>query len=102
MLKPKEMERILVVGPKGRMEETVETLHDLKLIHIVDFQEPDEEVKLGKPLEKATEISRNLVKLRSISTQRSGPWLLTALALVLLAETLGRYTFYAFYYRIGV
>lgn len=67
MLKPKEMEKILVVGPKGRIEDTIETLHSLELMHIVDFKEPDNEIKLGMPLEKATNISNNLVKLRSIS-----------------------------------
>jgi len=68
MLKPKQMERILVVGPKGRMEETIESLHSQKVLHILDFREPDESFKLGQPLEKASEVSESLVKLRSISS----------------------------------
>ncbi len=67
MLKSKEMERIIVVGPKNREEDTVEAIHSLELIHILDFKEPDEDFQLGQPLTKASEISRNLVKLRSIS-----------------------------------
>jgi len=68
MLKPKEMQRILVVGPKNRMEVTIEALHSLEVLHIMDFKEPDEDFSLGTPLEKASEISENLVKLRSISS----------------------------------
>lgn len=67
MFRPKEMERILIVGPKNQMAKTIETLHSLKLIHIIDFEEPDESFKLGLPLKKASEISENLVKLRSMS-----------------------------------
>ncbi len=67
MLRPKEMDRILVVGPKGHMEDAIEILHSLEVIHIMDFQEPDDNFSLGSPTSKANEISENLVKLRSIS-----------------------------------
>jgi V/A-type H+-transporting ATPase subunit I len=67
MFRPKEMERSLIIGPKNKMADTVETLHSLKLIHILDFEEPDENFKLGPPLKKASEISENLIKLRSMS-----------------------------------
>jgi V/A-type H+-transporting ATPase subunit I len=68
MLRPKEMERILVVGPKGHLDETIESLHALEAIHILDFHEPDDDFKLGQPLTKASEMSESLVKLRSISS----------------------------------
>jgi V/A-type H+-transporting ATPase subunit I len=68
MLRPKEMKRIIVVGPKDRMEGTINTLHSLEVMHILDFNQPDSDFKLGKPLTKSSEISENLVKLRSMSS----------------------------------
>jgi len=68
MLHPKEMSRVLIVGPKDKLEETIEILHSMKILHILDFRAEDRDFKLGKPLSKASEISENLVKLRSISS----------------------------------
>lgn len=68
MLKPKQMNRIIVVGPKERMESTINSLHSLEVMHILDFNKPDADFKLGKPLSKSSEISENLVKLRSLSS----------------------------------
>ena len=68
MFRPKEMERVVIVGPKGQMEETIEVLHSLSLVHIMDFTEPDETLNIGQPLEKASDIANNLVKLRAISS----------------------------------
>jgi len=68
MLKPVPMTRVLVVGPSDRLEETIERLHALKLLHIVDHREGEAGLPIGKPLEKATAASEELVKLRSISS----------------------------------
>jgi V/A-type H+-transporting ATPase subunit I len=68
MLKPKQMNRIIVVGPKERMEGTINSLHSLEVMHILDFNQPDTDFKLGKPLTKSSEISEDLVKLRSLSS----------------------------------
>ena len=68
MLRPKKMERMVIAGPKERLEGTIEILHGLKLVHITDFKEPDKDFKLGTPLDKAGHISESLVKLRSISS----------------------------------
>ncbi len=43
-----------------------------------------------------------LLSLLFGSRRNPGRWILATTVLVLLAEILGRYTFYAFYYRIGV
>ncbi len=43
-----------------------------------------------------------LISFLQGSPQRSKRWVLAAVVLVLIAEILGRYTFYASYYRIGV
>ena len=38
MLKPKKMSRVLIVGSKDVLEKTINTLYDLKIIHIIDYQ----------------------------------------------------------------
>ncbi len=68
MLKPKEMVRVLIVGPLDLLPETIDVLHQLQVIHIVDFQEEDETFHLGKPLERASGVSESLLKLRSIAS----------------------------------
>jgi V/A-type H+-transporting ATPase subunit I len=59
------MTRVVVVGPRDMLERTIETLHEVKALHIVDHQ-PEEGMGIGKPLPQASEASEDLVKLRSI------------------------------------
>ena len=67
MLRPEPMTRVLVVGPKDQLERVIETLYDLRLVHLVDHHGEDGVISIGKPLPRAAEISENLVKLRSIA-----------------------------------
>ena len=59
--------RVLVVGPKAELESTIEVLYSLETMHLLDFVDQDETFQIGKPLEKASSASSNLIKLRSIS-----------------------------------
>lgn len=68
MLKPKEMSRVLVLGPRESLDEVVEALYREKSLHILDFTEQDEMFSIGRPLERASAVSEDLVKLRSISS----------------------------------
>ena len=68
MLRPEPMTRVLVVGPKDQLERVIETLYDLRLLHLVDYRGQDEVFGLGRPLPKASEASEHLVKLRSIAS----------------------------------
>src|SRR2546426_745965 len=68
MLRPVPMTRALIVGPRNDLEATVESLHDLKLLHIVDHREGEQGLGIGKPFPTASEASESLVKLRSISS----------------------------------
>jgi V/A-type H+/Na+-transporting ATPase subunit I len=68
VLKPVPMSRVLLVGPRDELEETINKLYDLKLIHIVDHKAGEEGLELGKPLPSASEASEVLVKLRSVSS----------------------------------
>ncbi|MBI4417055.1 MAG: hypothetical protein HY557_08735, partial [Euryarchaeota archaeon] len=56
-----------MVGPKDQLERVIESLYDLMLVHLVDHRGEDEVFSIGKPLPKASEVSENLVKLRSIA-----------------------------------
>jgi len=68
MLRPKEMSRVLVLGPRESLDEVVEALYREETLHILDFIEQDETFAIGKPLERASSVSEDLVKLRSISS----------------------------------
>ncbi|OGS49606.1 MAG: hypothetical protein A3K65_03525 [Euryarchaeota archaeon RBG_16_68_12] len=61
------MARALIVGPRDRLAPTIEVLHSMRLLHIVDHHEGEESFHIGKPLPEASDLSDSLVKLRSIS-----------------------------------
>lgn len=66
MLRPEEMTRAVVVGSIDSLDVTIECLYELGILHLIDFNEPDEEFKLGQPLPKASGTSQKLLKLRSM------------------------------------
>ena len=68
MLRPERMSRALIVGPREKLEGTIEVLHSMKLLHIVDHHGGEETFPIGKPLAQAAELSDSLVKLRSIAS----------------------------------
>jgi len=61
------MSRALIVGPRDGLESAVNTLYDLKLLHIVDHHPGEDDLEIGKPLARAGEASEVLVKLRSVA-----------------------------------
>jgi len=67
MFRPREMKRTLIIGAKQDVEKTIELLHSLEIVHIIDYQpsEAEEPLHLGTPTEKASGVSQNLLKLRS-------------------------------------
>jgi len=67
MFRPREMKRTLIIGAKQDVEKTIELLHSLEIVHIIDYQPSDaeESLHLGTPTEKASGVSQNLLKLRS-------------------------------------
>ncbi|NPV51143.1 MAG: V-type ATP synthase subunit I [Candidatus Methanofastidiosum sp.] len=60
------MTKIAIVGTKDLMKDTIEILHSLKIIHIVDFKEQDETFQIGKPLGEVSRFSELLLSLRSL------------------------------------
>lgn len=67
MLKPEPMTRIVLVGSKEALEPTVTLLHDLRVLHLVEYAEGGEPgLSIGSPLQAASAASQKLVKLRSL------------------------------------
>jgi V/A-type H+-transporting ATPase subunit I len=60
------MTKIAIVGTKDLMKDTIEILHSLKIIHILDFKEQDETFQIGKPLGEVSRFSELLLSLRSL------------------------------------
>lgn len=64
MLKPYEMSKILVTGPKKVQENVVNELHQLKILHIVEHSK-NELADIGQPMETAAKLSEIIVKIRA-------------------------------------
>mgnify|MGYP001592371592 CR=1 FL=1 len=43
MLRPERMTRTLIVGPREKLASTIETLHAMKLLHVIDHHGEDED-----------------------------------------------------------
>ena len=67
MLRPVKMSRVVVAGSKDVMPPVIEKLHELRLLHIVNYNGSLPEFELGKPIGKAKEYSEDLIKLRSMA-----------------------------------
>jgi V/A-type H+-transporting ATPase subunit I len=68
MLKPHEMQKILIAGSKTHLERTIELLHESNILHLEEFREEDpelEDFKIGSPLPLASPASEKIVKLRA-------------------------------------
>ncbi len=68
MFRPERMSRALIVGPREKLDATIDILHSMKLVHIVDHRGDDAILPIGKPLPQAADLSDSLVKLRSIAS----------------------------------
>lgn len=67
MSRPKEMTRAVIVGHKSILKQTIDALHDTNLFHVEDFVEDESGFKISKPFSNAEEVSKKLVKIRSIA-----------------------------------
>jgi len=66
MLRPERMSRVSVTGSKRVMDEVVETVHDLRLLHVTEYDGSWEGFSPGAPDEGADEASSTLVTVRSL------------------------------------
>ncbi len=72
MLKAKTMSRLLIAASKDKLDLVVHELYRHNIFHIEDFVENEDEgyegFKIGMPLSGASEISSDLIKIRSIGS----------------------------------
>lgn len=68
MLNPHEMSRILIAGHKKIQEKTIEELHKLRILHIVEHSK-NELADIGNPLENAGRLSELLVNVRALISE---------------------------------
>lgn len=62
------MSRVSVVGSQRVMNDVIETVHDLNLLHVTDYNHEWEGFEPGDPVEGADEASDKLVTVRSLQT----------------------------------
>ncbi|MDP6648350.1 MAG: V-type ATP synthase subunit I [Candidatus Woesearchaeota archaeon] len=67
MLRPYDMDSVIITGPKDLQESIIKDLHKLKILHIVEHSK-NELADIGEPLESANKLSGILVKVRSLIT----------------------------------
>jgi len=68
MLRPEKMSKISVTGAKSVMDEVIETMHELNLVHITDYDGSWSGFHPGDSLEGADEVSSQLVTVRAIES----------------------------------
>lgn len=68
MLRPERMSRVSVTGSKQVMNDVIETVHDLHLLHLTDYDGAWEGFEPGNPIEGADEASEKLVTVRSLQS----------------------------------
>src|SRR3989338_2057320 len=66
MLKPYEMSKLLVTGPKRVQENVISELHKLKILHIVEHSK-NELADIGQPMETASKLSEIMVQIRALT-----------------------------------
>jgi V/A-type H+-transporting ATPase subunit I len=62
------MSRISVTGSKRVMDEAVEAVHDLNLLHVTDYDDTWEGFEPGDPVEGAEEAAEKLVTVRALQS----------------------------------
>ncbi|MFC7132563.1 MULTISPECIES: V-type ATP synthase subunit I [Salinibaculum] len=68
MLRPERMSRVSVTGSKGVMDDVVETVHGLRMLHVTEYDGSWEGFEPGTPEEGADEASQKLVTVRSLKS----------------------------------
>jgi V/A-type H+-transporting ATPase subunit I len=68
MLRPERMSKVSVTGSKGVMDDVVETVHGLNLLHVTEYDGSWDGFTQGNPTEGAESASEKLVTIRSIES----------------------------------
>ncbi|MFH1240196.1 MAG: V-type ATP synthase subunit I [Candidatus Diapherotrites archaeon] len=65
MIHAKRMTKVRIIGPKSILKQVIDIAHDLKLIHVVDYDGKDF-FEIGTPFEEAEFQSSKLLKVRGL------------------------------------
>jgi V/A-type H+-transporting ATPase subunit I len=68
MLRPEQMSKVSVTGSKGVMDDVVETVHDMHLLHVTEYDGTWDGFSPGTPGEGAEDASDKLVTVRSLES----------------------------------
>jgi V/A-type H+-transporting ATPase subunit I len=68
MLRPERMSRVSVTGANRVLEDVIETVHDLRLVHVTDYDGAWEGFAPGDPIAGADEAAERLVTVRSLQS----------------------------------
>ena len=68
MLRPERMSKVSVTGSKAVMEEVVDTVHGLNLLHVTEYDGSWEGFEPGDPASGAEESSERLVTVRALES----------------------------------
>jgi V/A-type H+-transporting ATPase subunit I len=68
MLRPEQMSKVSVTGSKRFMDDVIETVHDLNLLHVTEYDGSWESFGQGDPLDGAEGASDKLVTVRSLES----------------------------------
>ncbi|WP_224333056.1 V-type ATP synthase subunit I [Haloprofundus halobius] len=68
MLRPEQMSKVSVTGSKRFMDDVIETVHDLNLLHVTDYTDSWEGFSRGDPVSGAEQASDKLVTVRSLES----------------------------------
>jgi len=68
MLRPEQMSKVSVTGSRPVMEPVIETMYDMRLVHITDYDGSWEGFEPGEPLPGSDETSSLLVTVRSLES----------------------------------
>ncbi|WP_135824925.1 V-type ATP synthase subunit I [Halorussus ruber] len=68
MLRPERMSKVSVTGSRAVMDDVIETVHELNLVHLSDYDGSWEGFEQGDPIEGADEASEKLVTVRSLES----------------------------------
>jgi len=68
MLRPEQMSKVSVTGSKSVMNEVIETMHEMHIVHITDYDGSWDGFEPGTPLEGSDDTSSQLVTVRAIES----------------------------------
>ncbi|MFA5314169.1 MAG: V-type ATP synthase subunit I, partial [Methanomassiliicoccales archaeon] len=60
------MNRIVIVGSKESMKQTIDVLYQSESLHVIDFSAEEQGFSLGSPLPESSDASKKLLKLRAL------------------------------------